>query len=479
MAIVGIQRALIRRKLESQRIDVSPSKFAVTSFKFGEDDDEDLLSNSSLLDKSAVMLSDAPFDPRADESRDDGDDDDDEPFGERVRDERDTAAASPPPQALSTPAGTHVYGANLYNDPVNVTVTNTPQSFLHGMILIEEGEEKVSMADHVHVQATPAPKKICQGKLFQSSPITQPDEMQGQSFLDESLDYSINDDTPQPSPNHHQSTKNDSSYSPSTMFASSPLTSEQDDSLLQTSMSSFIKNDDSMIMVERDLFDCSTKKEKKKAEEEETPTMTLHDNNKLDMRVSIQPTATEAFTFKESLHRTKPLISFSDGEGDDEYDDALDMSQLGMNLSRLGIDTSEQQHLPPFKEDSRASSSPTGVIDFFQDEGFESSLPPPPPLHPSAPPPPAAAPPMTSFMTQLLNQLSACHHPCSSAVHNKTKKQQQPDTAIADKSRIPAFSTERPELVQKAYSPAQELSLARKRANSTQRSLRRGRAVNK
>ena len=219
MAIVSIQRALIRRKLESKRVDLSPSKFAVKSFNFGEDDDDDdydLLSNSSLLDKSATTLSDASFHPPPpprvdDESRDD--DDEEEVCGERVReDERDTAAASPPPQVLSTPAGTPVYDTNLYNDPVNVTVTNTPQSFLHGMVTIDDNEE-VRTADNVHVQATPTPKKravVYQGKMFESSPITQPDEyieIQGLSFVDESLNYSINEDTPQPTPMVKESKK--------------------------------------------------------------------------------------------------------------------------------------------------------------------------------------------------------------------------------------------------------------------------------
>ena len=62
--------------------------------------------------------------------------------------------------------------------------------------------------------------------------------------------------------------KNDCSYSPS-MFISSPLTAQPDDSLIQASMSSFIKNDDSisviknedsMLTVERELFDSTTKK---------------------------------------------------------------------------------------------------------------------------------------------------------------------------------------------------------------------------
>ena len=469
MAIVSIQRALIRRKLESKRVDLSdPSKFAVKSFNFGEDDDDDydLLSNSSLLDKSATMLSDASFHPPPpprvdDESRDDGVDE--EVCGERVReDERDTAAASPPLQALLTPAGTPVYGANLYNDPVNdVTVTNTPQSFLHGMVIIDDNEE-VKTANNVHVQATPTPKKravVYQGKMFESSPITQPDEcgeMQGLSFVDESLNYSINEDTtPQPTPIHHpESKKNSSSSSPSMMFASSPLTSEQDDSLLQMSMSSFIKNDDSAIVVERDLFDCSTKKE-----EEKTPMKTPRADTKQQL------TATETlFNFQRSLQRTKPLITFSE----DEFGDDL------VNMSQLGIDTSEQQqqllqlqHPLSTKEVSQASLSPTGVTDFFQDDEEDVRGTSSPPLQPLqsdvAVPLPPAAPSKTSFMTQLLDQLSACHHPCRNSMHTTTTKKQQqtqPDNnAAVDKSRIPEF-------VPKVYSPAQELSLARQRANS-------------
>lgn len=457
MAIVSIQRALIRRKLESKRVDLSdPSKFAVKSFNFGgedDDDDYDLLSNSSLLDKSATMLSDASFHPPPpprvdDESRDDGvDEDDEEVCGERVReDERDTAAASPPLQALLTPAGTPVYTANLYNDPVNdVTVTTTPQSFLHGMVIIDDNEE-VKTADHVHVQATPTPKKravVYQGEMFESSPITQPDEygeMQGLSFVDESLNYSVNEE---PTPIHHQASKKNGSSSSPSMFASSPLTSEQDDSLLQMSMSSFIKNDDSAIVVERDLFDCSAKKK-----EEKTPMKTPHADTKQQL------TATETlFSFQTSLQRTKPLITFSE----DEFGDDL------VNMSQLGIDTSEQLT----KEVSQASLSPTGVTEFFQDEedvrGTSS-----PPLQPlqsdvAVPLPPPTAPPKTSFMTQLLDQLSACHHPCRNAMHTTTTKKQQqkqPDNnAAVDKSRIPEF-------VPKVYPPAQELSLARQRANS-------------
>ena len=87
--MAGIHRALIlRKKLESQRQridDLSPSKFKVTSFKFGADDDS-MLSTSSLLDKSAVMLSDEPFDTinhNIDESR--GHENDGKVFRDRIR----------------------------------------------------------------------------------------------------------------------------------------------------------------------------------------------------------------------------------------------------------------------------------------------------------------------------------------------------------------------------------------------------------
>ena len=177
-----------------------------------------------------------------------------------------------------------------------------------------------------------------------------------------------------------------------------------------------------------------------------------------------QLTATETlFNFQRSLQRTKPLITFSE----DEFGDDL------VNMSQLGIDTSEQhqllqQHPLSTKEDSQASLSPTGVTDFFQDEEDvrQTSSPPLQPLQSdvAVPLPPTARPPKTSFMTQLLDQLSACHHPCRNAMQTTTTKkqqqQQQPDnTAVVDKSRIPEF-------VQKVYSPAQELSLARQRANS-------------
>mmetsp|Transcript_3070 Transcript_3070/g.5428 ORF Transcript_3070/g.5428 Transcript_3070/m.5428 type:complete len:303 (-) Transcript_3070:199-1107(-) len=300
--------------------------------------------------------------------------------------------------------------------------------------------------------------------------------MQGLSFVDESLNYSINDDTPQPTP-----LKNDCSSSPS-MFISSPLTAQPDDSLLQASMSSFIKNDDSisviknedsMLTVERELFDSTTKK---KVVEDETLMKTLYDDDtKLDMKESIQLTA--AFSLKGSLVRAKPLLIFDEEEGGDEYDDALE------NLSQLGIDTNVQLQ-PPSKKDGRheRSLSPTGVTDFYPDEDFSSSIP-PPPLPPAAPPAASSSSPKISFMSNLIDQaLSGCH-PCSSVVQTK-KKQQQPATTVAEKSRISAPSTsssiERPDLVQRVYSPAvyspaQELSLARQNANSTQRShMRRG-----
>ena len=124
-----------------------------------------------------------------------------------------------------------------------------------------------------------------------------------------------------------------------------------------------------------------------------------------------QLTATETlFNFQRSLQRTKPLITFSE----DEFGDDL------VNMSQLGIDTSEQLT----KEVSQASLSPTGVTEFFQDEedvrGTSS-----PPLQPlqsdvAVPLPPPTAPPKTSFMTQLLDQLSACHHPCRNAMHTTT-----------------------------------------------------------
>lgn len=465
--MVGIQRALILRKLESQRQridDLSPSKFKVTSFKFGAEDDS-MLSTSSLLDKSAVMLSDEPFDSinyDIDESHG-------KVFRDRNRVEVNTAPSSPSRVMLS-PAGIPVYDSNPFDDnPVEVTTVSstTPKSFLHGMVIIDD-EEVQTDNKHGHVQVTPTPKKrtVYHGKLFESSPLSPPtdedEKMQGLSLLDESLNYS-NNGTPQPSPTRRFMVKNDPS-----IFESSPITNahELDYSLHQISMSSFIKNDtsyESMLTADRELlFDSSIKK--KKEVKEETTVKTLYDDTKLDMKESIHLTA----AFSE---RAKPLLTFDEGEGGNEYDYANE------NSSQLGIDTSlKQKKQQPSKKDIlKASLSPTGVTDFFQEDVISSV--PEPPLPPAAPDLSSSSL-KTNFMTHLLDQaLNGCQ-PCNNTVHTKTKKHQQPDSPVVERSRIPAPpSMKRPNLANLVYSPAQspalELSMARKNANSTQRSLRR------
>lgn len=443
--MVGIQRGLILRKLDSQRQridDLSPSKFKVTSFKFGAEDDS-MLSTSSLLDKSAVTLSDEPFgstNHKIDESR--GDDEDDKVL-------------------VLSPTGIPVYDSNIFDDKrVEVTTdSTTPKSFLRGMVIVDD--EEVETEKHGRVQVTPTPKKrtVYQGKLFESSPLSPPDEdgqMQGLSLLDESLNYS-NNGTPQPSPTRRFMVMNDPS-----IFVSSPITSELDDSLLQVSMSSFIKNDESTLTADREmLFDSSIRKEEE--EEEETPMKTLYYDTKLDMKESIHLTA----PFSE---RAKPLLTFEEGDEDNEF--ALE------NLSKLGIDTSlKQQQQQPSKEDIlKASLSPTGVTDFFQAEVVMSSVPAPPLPPPALDLSSSSSSPKTNFMVHLLDQaLNGCQ-PCSNAVHTKTKKHQQPDSPVVEKPpRIPA--QKRPDVAHLVYSPAQspaqELSLARKSANNTQRSFRR------
>lgn len=473
--MVGIQRTILFRKLDSsrQRIDdLSPSKFKVTSFKFGAEDDS-MLSTSSLLDKSSVMLSDEPFDSAVhiiDESRSD---DDGKVFRDRNREEVNTVPSSPSRVTL-TPAGIPVYDSDLLDDnPVEVaTVFTSPKSFLHGMVIIDE-EEVPKNIKHEHVQVTPTPKKrtVHQGKLFESSPLTPPtdedEKVQGLSLLDESLNYS-NNGTPLPSPTRRFMVKND----PST-FVSSPITNELDNSLLQFSISSFIKNDEtsflkndesSMQTADRELlFDSDIKKEN-----EEPPMKTLYVDTKLDMKKSIHFTA----AFSE---RAKPLLTFDEGERDDELDYADE------NSSELGSDTGlkhKKKQQQSSKEDVlKASLSPTGVIDFFQEDVISSV--PSPPSPPVAPDLSSSSSSLkTNFMTHLLDTaLNGCK-PCSTAVYTKTKKQQQPDSPAVEKPRIPVPpSMKRPNIVHLVYSPAQspaqELSMARKNANNTQPSLRR------
>lgn len=472
--MTSIQRALIRKKLASQKVhDLTPTKFAVTSFNFGEEEEDECSLVSKPLSLS-VMSADDPKTPFVVKKSGNGrrvvnntiveSRDDDETlfqlFDESLRDpptelitaggfrsrvERIDRHATAAPLTPLTTAGTPVYDANLFDSPVDVKVTSTPQSFLHGMVI---NDDEVDMDEHI-MRVTPTPKTtaVKKGKkMFESSPLTQPDKsgmLQGLSFVD--LNLSEHDgDQPTPLPEMRKD-----SSSP-TMFASSPLTYHPDDSLLQKSMSSFIENDVNTLTVERELFDSTTKKM--------TPMKTMYDDTKSDIRESIQ--LTPAFSFKGSLVRAKPLLTFEEEEGDDEYDDDLEI------LSNLGLDDAvyheSKQKPTPIKKDDlmEASSSPTGVTGFHQDEGFTFS----PPALP-------AASPKTNLISRLLEQAFGGCQPLDGIIcrgghcgsGESTKKQQQPAA-----SWIPAPSTsssiKRPGLVQRNYSPAEELSFARQNA---------------
>ncbi len=458
MTMGRFQRALIRKKLESQKVDgLSPSKFAGTSFQFGEDEDE----SSSLLSKceieidqsSAAVSADAPKTPFVvkNSNGDSKKRDDDEillQFDEVLKD-----CFMPP---STTTAGTHL------SSPVHATVpSSTPPSMLHGIAISDDEGDDMDEPAHAHVTRTPktpATTTIYTGRLFESSPLTQPDDsgmQQGLSFVD-SLNYSVNSSfSSQPTPLHKM-------RSSPTMFQSSPLTSQPDDSLLQQSMSSFIGNpDDSILTVERELFDSITKNKKK------TPIKTLYDDNKSDLREAIQLTA--AYSFKGSLQRANPLLKVEDEYEEENTEDDFEI------MSKLGLDTSlhhesKQQQPPSIKKDDllhmkQASSSPSGVMDFHPDEDF-SSLPPPPA------PPAAPCAPKTSLISRIVDQAFSGCAPlglyCSNEVYIK-KQQQQPAAAAVEKSWDIAHPTSssmkrRPGLVQRDYSPGEELSWARQNA---------------
>ena len=486
----GLQRALLRRKLESQRINnLSPSKFAATTISFGQDEDElcSLLSKSSLLDKTAVM-SDAPF-VVGNAKRVVND-------GVESRDDDDEAAVYSPPQMLtSAPAPLHDVKLLSDNNPAQVSVTSTPQSVLHGMVIIDE----LSLDGPLHNQITPTPKKrdVYEGRLFESSPIAQPDEygkMQGLSFVDLSsdlsLDYSTNDDTPHPTP----LPKMKSGSSSPTMFVSSPLTTQPNDSLLQESMSSFIRNEESMSTLERQLFDLSITKE-----EEEDSMKVLHEDAKIDTRETIQDCSTEKkeempydenkFSMrppneialdnscKGPLMRATSLLVSEDEEGDDEYDNVLDKStKLGLTASR------PLQPAAIMKNDPQDSlSSPTGVADFQDEPFFKSSVPPPPPRLP--PPSPARQACPKTNVSQFFDQAFGSCHPLdtiscrraqrnSAPVSTKKKKQQQQrptNLSTVESCSSPSSSPmTQSRHVLRVYSPAEELSMARRTANIAQ-----------
>jgi len=459
MTMEGIQRALIGKKQAYRKDELYPSKYAGTSILFDEDEDESrsLLPKCSLLDQSLAISVDAPKTPFFDVKNTIGDstrdDDDDETSRQLDEDEEQLRERVIP---VST-ADTHWHDANLFDDPLRITATSPPLSMLHGIALCDD-EVDMDEPAHTHYIRTPrTPKVVYKGNLFESaplSPITLPDDYgleRGLSFV-ESLTYSsVNDDT---HPTSLLKMRNDCSTP--TMFQSSPLTSEPDDSILQQSMSSFIGNDESMLVVERGLFDSVTKSKK--------PPVKLYDENKSDLRETIQLPTTARFM--GSLPRARPLLKF------EEDDDDLE------NLSRLGLDTvyheSKLQHQSPIKNDSpllmKASSSPTGVTEFHQDEDFTFSLPPPP-----------ATSPKIDLISRLVDQVfggcqplggMACggiHVQCSSEEY--TKKQQQQPAAAVEKSWNKEFPTpasssmKRPELVKRGYSPGEELALARQNAN--------------
>jgi len=236
MTMEGIQRALIGKKQAYRKDELYPSKYAGTSILFDEDEDESrsLLPKCSLLDQSLAISVDAPktpfFDVKITMGDSTRDDDDDETSRQLDEDEEQLRARVIP---VST-ADTH-----WLDDPLRITATSPPlsMSMLHGIALCDD-EVDMDEPAHTHYIRTPRTPKVevvYKGESAPLSPITLPDDY----GLERGLAYSsVNDDT---HPTSLLKMRNDCSTP--TMFQSSPLTSEPDDSLIRQSisMSSFIE----------------------------------------------------------------------------------------------------------------------------------------------------------------------------------------------------------------------------------------------
>jgi hypothetical protein len=438
------------------------------------------------------------------------------------------ASPSPPPQTPFTQnksnGGNNVKSipssmTNNNNTNVNdsVEVITTPQSVLHGLAITDEAVVELDE----FVMATPSFKtpvlttsttsaaattaatnnnitppttttEVVTPRMFQSSPLLTPQlgdtslssDMKGLSFLETGEDF-VQQQQQQLTQTAKKKGLNQRNSSPTSMFQSSPLNSDSpNDSILMQSMSSFIVHDTSAVVdggsgggdgAQRELFDSITSS----GEEEERKDARKEAN-------LVRGRALLSIASEDETDCDDDNGGGDDDKGDDEFEN---VSKLGVDFFKLPVNSGGGDKEVPAGEETTDTkmvessfASPTGVTNFHhQDEDFTSSA--------------AASPPTKTSSSSLISRwLDSAFGGCGSlesitcgskngddgieessssssaaatAANVTTKNRQQKSWLPVTGGAPLSPSLNRPGLVQRDVSPAEELSMARQNANMT------------
>jgi hypothetical protein len=342
--------------------------------------------------------------------------------------------------------------------------------------------------------------------MFQSSPLLTPQlgdssfssDMKGLSFIetdDEELvqQHQLVEQQPQTAKKKVLNQRN--SYSP-TMFQSSPLNSESpNDSILMQSMSSFIVHDTSAAAADGDVGGSGSGPQR---ELFDSINSSDGDGGSGDGGAGEEEEKKKDAKRREeaNLVRGRALLSIASEDetdcDDDNGGEFENVSKLGVDFFKLSVNSGADKEVHAGEETTNTKkmmvessfASPTGVTNFHQ-EDFTS----------------AASPPTKTSSSSLISRwLDSAFGGCgslesitcgskngddgaqkdqcngnffeessssSSSANTTTKNQQQKSWLPVTGGAPPSSSLNRPGLVQRDVSPAEELSLARQNANMT------------
>jgi hypothetical protein len=338
--------------------------------------------------------------------------------------------------------------------------------------------------------------------MFQSSPLLTPQlgdssfssDMKGLSFIETDEEELVQQHHQVPQTAKKKVLNQRNSSSP-TMFQSSPLNSESpNDSILMQSMSSFIVHDTSAAAdvddggsdAQRELFDSINSSDDDGGSGGDGGVGEEEEKKKDAQRKE-----------EANLVRGRALLSIASEDetdcDDNNGDEFENVSKLGVDFFKLSVNSGGcDKEVPAGEETTNTKkvmvessfASPTGVTNFHQDEDFTS----------------AASPPSKTSSSSLISRwLDSAFGGCgslesitcgskngndgaqkdqcngnffeesssSSSSANATTKSQQQKSWLPVTGGAPPSSLNRPGLVQRDVSPAEELSLARQNANMT------------